>query len=130
MVDLDHFKRINDTYGHLAGDLILKAVAETISGAVRHGDAVGRFGGEEFVVLLPGITEPDARVIAERIRASVAQLEVMVDHERTMRGLSASIGIATYPATGTTIERLLRAADAAMYRAKAAGRNRVIAPRG
>jgi diguanylate cyclase (GGDEF)-like protein len=130
MVDLDHFKRINDTYGHLAGDLILKAVAETISGAVRHGDAVGRFGGEEFVVLLPGITEPDARVIAERIRASVAQLEVMVDHERTMRGLSASIGIATYPATGTTIERLLRAADAAMYRAKAAGRNRVVAPRG
>ncbi|HEV2783715.1 MAG TPA: GGDEF domain-containing protein [Actinophytocola sp.] len=126
MIDLDHFKRINDTHGHLAGDTILKAVAATISGVLRPGDAVGRFGGEEFVVLLPGITGPDARAVAERIRGSIARLEVTLDHGRPVRGLSASIGIATYPATGATIERLLQAADSAMYRAKATGRNRVV----
>lgn len=129
MVDLDHFKRVNDTYGHLAGDAVLKSVAETIAAVVRPYDAVGRFGGEEFVVLLPDVDQADARVLAERIRMAIARLEVTVqlaDQERHITGLSASIGIATYPAAGTAIERILQAADTAMYRAKSGGRNRVV----
>jgi diguanylate cyclase (GGDEF)-like protein len=124
MVDLDHFKRINDTYGHLAGDAILKSVADAIIATVRRCDSVGRFGGEEFVVLLPGLPLDGARTVAERIRTAIARLEVVLP-DRTVGGLSVSIGIAGYPASGTTIERLLQVADAAMYRAKADGRNRV-----
>jgi diguanylate cyclase (GGDEF)-like protein len=126
MVDLDHFKRINDSYGHLAGDAVLKDVADTIVATVRPGDSVGRFGGEEFVVLLPDIAEPDSRAVAERIRVAISRIEVRC-RQQPIRGLSASIGIATYPTAGATIEALLQAADAAMYRAKANGRNRVMA---
>jgi diguanylate cyclase (GGDEF)-like protein len=129
MVDLDYFKRINDSYGHLAGDTVLKAVADTITATVRPGDSVGRFGGEEFVVLLPDVTDAEAHVVAERIRVAITRLELAVlvaDDKKLISGLSASIGIATYPAAGTAIERLLQAADTAMYRAKANGRNQVV----
>ncbi|GAA0601157.1 GGDEF domain-containing protein [Kutzneria viridogrisea] len=129
MVDLDHFKRVNDTYGHLAGDAALKAVAEAISGAVRAYDSVGRFGGEEFVVLLPGIGEAAVVAVAERIRQAVAGLVVQVptgDRQRTVTGLSVSIGVAMYPAAGTVVDRLLHAADTALYEAKHTGRNRVL----
>ncbi|HEU5110373.1 MAG TPA: GGDEF domain-containing protein [Micromonosporaceae bacterium] len=124
MVDLDHFKRVNDTHGHLAGDAVLRAVADTITATVRRADAVGRFGGEEFVVLLPDLTEQEARAVAERIRARIAGLEVTFRDQR-IGGLSASIGGARYPGAGTTVERVVQAADAAMYRAKANGRNQV-----
>jgi diguanylate cyclase (GGDEF)-like protein len=128
MVDLDHFKRINDRHGHLAGDAVLKAVADTIAATVRRRDSVGRFGGEEFVVLLPGLTPPHIHEVAERIRTAITKLKITVlvaDHDRHITDLTASIGIATYPISGTSIERLLQAADTAMYRAKATGRNRV-----
>ena len=129
MLDLDHFKRVNDEYGHLAGDAVLKAVASAISGQVRDYDSVGRFGGEEFVVLLPGATEPDVVTVAERIREAV--LEVSVDvltsyGPRTVAGLSASIGVAVYPRAGHVLERLMHAADSALYQAKRGGRNRVV----
>jgi len=129
MVDLDHFKRINDTHGHLAGDAVLKAVADAITATVRGCDSVGRFGGEEFVVLLPDLMPATVRTIAERIRTAISRLKItvlMADHEQTISGLSASIGIATCPASGTAIERLLQAADTAMYRAKTNGRNQVV----
>ncbi|MGK3204944.1 GGDEF domain-containing protein [Amycolatopsis sp. MEPSY49] len=128
MIDLDHFKRINDTYGHLTGDDVLAAVAVAISGAVRQGDTVGRFGGEEFVVLLPGIGRADVLGIAERVRAAVGELNVVISTGGgTVRvsGLSVSIGVARHPDAGPTLDDVLRSADAALYRAKEAGRNRV-----
>lgn len=126
MLDLDHFKQVNDTYGHLAGDAVLKAVAESIIAAVRgRGDAVGRFGGEEFVVLLPGIDHPDIGPVAERIRRAIATLRVPVG-QLSITGLSTSIGIAVYPRAGTSLQRLLDAADTALYHAKATGRNKVV----
>jgi diguanylate cyclase (GGDEF)-like protein len=128
MIDLDHFKRINDTYGHLTGDDVLAAVAVAISGAVREGDTVGRFGGEEFVVLLPGIGRADVLGIAERVRLAVGELNVVISTgSGTVRvsGLSVSIGVARYPDAGATLDDILRSADAALYRAKDAGRNRV-----
>ncbi|WP_103348230.1 diguanylate cyclase [Amycolatopsis sp. CA-128772] len=126
MLDLDHFKQVNDTYGHLAGDAVLKAVAQSIISAVRgRGDAVGRFGGEEFVVLLPGITQQDIGPVAERIRRAISALQVPAG-QLTITGLSASIGIAVYPTAGTSLQRLLDAADTALYHAKATGRNKVV----
>jgi diguanylate cyclase (GGDEF)-like protein len=126
MLDLDHFKQVNDTYGHLAGDAVLRAVAEAIISAVRgRGDAVGRFGGEEFVVLLPGIGGQDIGPVAERIRRAISALKVEANHT-PITGLSVSIGMALYPTAGTALQRLLDAADTALYHAKATGRNKVV----
>jgi diguanylate cyclase (GGDEF)-like protein len=130
MVDLDHFKRVNDTYGHLAGDSVLKEVGNLLRTEVRDYDVVGRFGGEEFAVLLPDITETQAIAIAERIRAAVTKLEVDVaieDHQvARISGLSVSIGVAVCPDSGTVVDRLLLAADTALYKAKNDGRNTVV----
>ncbi|MEV7549263.1 GGDEF domain-containing protein [Amycolatopsis sp. NPDC089917] len=129
MLDLDHFKQVNDVYGHLAGDAVLKVVATTISEHVRDYDSVGRFGGEEFVVLLPGATETEVIPVAERVRQAVMGIEVEVataSGTRTVRGLSVSIGAAVYPSGGTVLERLLHVADSALYQAKRSGRNRVV----
>jgi diguanylate cyclase (GGDEF)-like protein len=124
MVDVDHFKKINDNYGHLAGDTVLRAVATTISQSVRVEDCVGRFGGEEFIVLLPDVAEPDIGKVAERVRSAVNQLAVRIgDH--TIDGLSVSVGTAMYPADGGTLDRLIHSADTALLHAKRTGRNRV-----
>lgn len=129
MIDLDHFKRVNDSYGHLAGDAVLKAVAGTITAAVRREDVVGRFGGEEFVVLVRDMPTGDICKIAERIRTEITRLAIPVpDAERRVDMLSASIGIAVSSDAGAAIEQLLLAADHAVYRAKARGRNRVEGP--
>ncbi len=126
MLDLDHFKQVNDTYGHLVGDAVLKAVAQSIISAVRgRGDAVGRFGGEEFVVLLPGISQPDIGAVAERIRRAISALAVPAG-QLSVTGLTVSIGIAVYPTAGASLQRLLDAADTALYHAKATGRNKVV----
>jgi diguanylate cyclase (GGDEF)-like protein len=129
MIDLDHFKLINDEHGHLAGDTVLRSIATTIKDAVRDYDSVGRFGGEEFVVLLPDIGPAAVLAVAERIRAAIAALEVEYEdgsQVRVIDALSASIGVATYPDGGTAVDRLLQAADKALYRAKDAGRNKVV----
>lgn len=129
IIDLDLFKSVNDEYGHLAGDAALREVAEAIRQQVRAYDSVGRFGGEEFVVLLPEMPDDDARVVAERIRGAVAQLivNVVIDqHTFVVSGLSVSIGVAAYPDTATALDQILNQADAAMYRAKNNGRNRVV----
>lgn len=129
MVDLDRFKRVNDTYGHVAGDIVLRAVAETITGQLRAYDSVGRWGGEEFSVLLPQIPDSGACDVAERIRVAVAALAVTAtvdDITHVIADLSASVGVACFPGAGTTVDGLVHAADSAMYRAKRAGRNTVV----
>jgi diguanylate cyclase (GGDEF)-like protein len=128
VIDLDHFKVINDQHGHLAGDEILLATARIITSQVRGYDLVGRFGGEEFVVLLPDVDTTTAVRIAERIRENIAAIVLPITtHHGSLifRGLTASIGIATYPRHGDMLDQLLRAADQALYAAKHAGRNQL-----
>jgi diguanylate cyclase (GGDEF)-like protein len=131
MIDIDHFKAIDDGNGHLAGDEVLRAVAAAIQGSVRGGDYVGRFGGDEFVVLLPGTTSAEIASVADRIRTAIARIEVPVPVIRpgkpeVITGLTASIGAAVYPETATEYTILLQAADDAVFEAKAGGRDRVV----
>jgi diguanylate cyclase (GGDEF)-like protein len=128
LVDIDHFKAVNDTYGHLVGDRVLKAIAEALTGQSRDYDRVGRFGGEEFVLLLAQTSENDACKIAQRLRGYISSLEIPTDDRPdapTVR-ITISIGV-TAMARGESFELtdLLAAADSAMYAAKQAGRDRV-----
>jgi diguanylate cyclase (GGDEF)-like protein len=128
-LDLDHFKTVNDTYGHLAGDQVLKAVAAELKHEIRTDDLVGRLGGEEFAILLPATSDEETAQAAERIRHRIAGLATTVTTARgpcTVDSLSCSIGAASYPAAGSTLDELLLAADSATYAAKNAGRNQVV----
>lgn len=124
MVDVDHFKRINDTYGHGAGDDVLREIASRIGSVLRPYDTVGRYGGEEFLVILAETALDEARHIAERIRRRVADEPVVVDNQVIQ--ISASLGIATVLAGETDYRPALERADKGLYLAKAAGRNRVM----
>lgn len=129
VLDLDHFKAVNDKHGHLAGDQVLAAVADALRNEVRDRDLVGRFGGEEFVVLLDGLEggdSADLAAVAERIRRRVAALRVEIptpDGPLTIAGLTVSVGGAVHPGDGGDLRALLQIADAALYAAKRAGRN-------
>ncbi|MFD9702742.1 GGDEF domain-containing protein [Lentzea sp. NPDC059081] len=129
LLDLDHFKRVNDEVGHLAGDAALAAISLLLRSTVRRNDLVGRFGGEEFVVLLPDATPEEAESVAERVRNAVEKLTVPTmstdrkPHE--LCGLTVSIGVATTTRFGYELSDLLVAADAALLAAKAYGRNLV-----
>ena len=130
ILDLDLFKAVNDAHGHLVGDVVLAAVAAELRAGVRDRDLVGRFGGEEFVVLMPDLRPgPDAReelrAVAERLRERVGRLAVPVDGVLTITGLTVSVGGACVPADGTDLHQVLEAADAALYAAKRGGRNTV-----
>jgi two-component system cell cycle response regulator len=126
MVDLDHFKNVNDTYGHLVGDDVLRDLAQLLNGTIRGSDVVARYGGEEFLVLLPESDEAGAETFADRIRVAVEQHEFGVRAGQPSLKLTASIGVATFPAARIeSVEDLLARADAALYRAKADGRNKV-----
>lgn len=122
-IDLDHFKEINDTYGHLAGDACLRAVIAPIQAELRHSDAIGRYGGEEFVAILDGADAAAAESIARRILQRVADL--MVEGHGPPIRLTCSIGVAASDALGVWGEQLIARADAAVYAAKSSGRNRV-----
>ncbi|SFP67003.1 diguanylate cyclase (GGDEF) domain-containing protein [Amycolatopsis arida] len=132
VVDVDHFKTVNDTFGHPVGDRVLRAVADAIRGEIRNEDLAGRYGGDEFAVAVPAVTDRDLVAIADRIRRRIAAIRID-DHlpaDDPARGRDAavtvSIGAACYhgPAPGS-LDELVRAADTALYRAKKAGRDRV-----
>jgi diguanylate cyclase (GGDEF)-like protein len=128
LVDIDHFKRVNDTYGHLAGDRVLKAIAEALTSQSRDYDRTGRFGGEEFVLLLAQTGREDACKIAERLRSYIASLEIPTDDRQDAPAIRVTISIGvTALARGESYELtdLLAASDSAMYAAKQAGRNQV-----
>lgn len=125
MLDLDHFKRFNDTYGHEAGDTILKETAAFLSRSIRVEDTVCRFGGEEFVVILPTADMNAAHARGERIRSKLREVTVL--HQGQSLGMiTVSVGVAALPQHGTSSKELLEAADAALYRAKREGRDRVV----
>jgi two-component system cell cycle response regulator len=125
LLDLDHFKIVNDTHGHLAGDDVLFGVATLLQRAVRTVDTVARYGGEEFVIVLPETGKQGALIFAERIRDKIAGHRFQVAAGEEIR-ITGSIGVATYPSQGMdSVEDLFRAADAALYRAKGNGRNLV-----
>jgi two-component system cell cycle response regulator len=120
MVDLDHFKKINDTFGHLAGDAVLRESMNRVEETIRTYDAVGRFGGEEFIVVLPGAKEADAFIIADRIRIKINEKNANID------GVSIPFTISQGLATCNgelTADELIAKADEALYRAKQNGRN-------
>ncbi len=125
VLDLDHFKQINDTYGHSAGDQALRRVVEICRRELRGSDLFGRLGGEEFGVLMPASTCEQGVEIASRIRRSVAVAQLQLDPETTVV-VSASLGVAHSATAGYTFHKLFTAADAAMYRAKHGGRNRLV----
>lgn len=122
LLDLDDFKRVNDLYGHAAGDALLRAVAQALVGCVRDDDIVARRGGEEFAILLPNADAEGAVQVMQRVRAAVAAVR-LVDHGAEL-GCTASIGVATLGRDG--FDALLMRADRAMYRAKREGKNRVM----
>lgn len=124
LFDIDHFKKINDTYGHAAGDIVLKGVAQRCQALLREIDLLGRYGGEEFAILLQEADTLSAVMIAERLRATIAAKPILVDDKPLT--VTASIGVAITADHTPGVAQLMEQADAALYRAKHAGRNRVV----
>ncbi|HEC69173.1 MAG TPA: GGDEF domain-containing protein [Candidatus Omnitrophica bacterium] len=125
MVDIDHFKNYNDTFGHLAGDVILREVANLLKENIREIDFVGRFGGEEFSIFLPQTSKEQAISVSERLREKIAESEIQAYDEKVK--LTISIGVATFPENSRDKDLLIEVADKALYQAKQKGRNRVFA---
>jgi putative two-component system response regulator len=124
--DIDHFKQVNDRFGHAAGDQVLRAVADALRGLMRQSDTLVRYGGEEFVALLPNTNGDDATVLAERMRTTVAALQLPIEGASTVR-VTISLGVASFPDDARDGKSLVQLGDAAMYLAKRSGRNRTIA---
>ena len=120
-LDIDHFKRVNDNFGHDVGDEVIKKIAQALSHSARATDVVCRNGGEEFLMLLPGTTAEEARIIAERLRNNIADSRI-----ETVGNITISVGIALWQPENGTQEQSLKQADAALYQAKNAGRNCVM----
>ena len=125
LCDIDHFKKINDTHGHDCGDLVLKHIADALAGTLRKVDIIARWGGEEFLVLLPANDRQGSLIAAERLRKTIEQ--VKIDYDRIVIRLTMSFGVATWTAAETDIHEFIKKADVNLYRAKEEGRNRVIA---
>ncbi|MGI8906620.1 MAG: diguanylate cyclase [Candidatus Sumerlaeaceae bacterium] len=125
VLDVDHFKSYNDTYGHIRGDDILRAIADYLMKNIRSGDLVCRYGGEEFVMILPNSAVANAITKAESLRKGIEKLQPLPD--ATKSGVTISVGVAAFPENGSTPEQVFRSADAALYQAKTQGRNRVVA---
>ncbi len=124
LCDIDHFKKINDTYGHDCGDIVLKSVADILKGALRQVDTVSRWGGEEFLVMLPAVGREGSGVTAERLRQVIEQMKVQCNNNVVR--LTMSFGVATWNKNYNNIDEFIKHADENLYRAKEEGRNRVI----
>ena len=124
LIDIDHFKKVNDKYGHLTGDDVLRHIAKVVAGILRSSDVFGRYGGEEFCAFLPNTTESDAIGLAERIRAGVEANPLKLD--RGSIKTTISIGVADSVRAGYDFKGLIAAADGALYSAKNGGRNQVV----
>ena len=125
MIDVDHFKRFNDNFGHAAGDAVLRDLGQLLHRHVRGDDIASRYGGEEFALVLAETSLEVARERAETLREAGEQLQVQY-RGQTVGSISLSFGVAVFPEHGATPDALLQAADAALYRAKRSGRNRVL----
>jgi diguanylate cyclase len=125
MIDIDHFKRINDTFGHPTGDQVIRHIATTLQANVKGRDTTARYGGEEFAVVLPATNLDDALRVAENIRQSIAALQIKSEHRNQEIGaITASVGVANFK-LGEPLSRVIERADQALYLAKASGRNQV-----
>ena len=124
LIDADHFKQINDQFGHLAGDAALKAIADVCNKSVRETDVVGRFGGEEFIILLPHTRATDAKIVAERIRISTLESDFCWEGQRI--DVRLSLGVAEAGLNAGDFDELITAADEALYAAKEGGRNQTV----
>jgi diguanylate cyclase (GGDEF)-like protein len=122
MADLDKFKNINDTYGHTMGDRVLKSVGYFLRESIRDVDSIARYGGEEFIMFLPETSKEAAFILADRLRIGVSEIEM----DKKLPNITISLGISTFPDDGKTLNELLDKADAALYQAKANGRNQVV----
>lgn len=125
MIDVDHFKKFNDTFGHLAGDAALRQVAEVLAESFRTTDLVARYGGEEFACLYPGMSLEDAARRLEQLRRRIVDLEIRIDPARTAK-VTVSVGVAVWPQDGVNLSETLALADVRLYQAKSSGRNRVV----
>ena len=124
VIDIDHFKKYNDTYGHLAGDEVLRKLASVFTDSIRSSDYAARYGGEEFIIILPESGTEQGVEAAERIRHKVAEEKFGAKGESIK--VTISVGVAFYPENGEDGESVIREADAALYKAKELGRNRVV----
>ena len=125
MLDVDHFKHYNDTNGHMAGDSVLIEIGQILKNLIRKVDMAGRYGGEEFIIMMPATQKEGAVILAERIRAAIEEHPFEFGSGQPGGKLTVSLGVATYPAVGTTEEALVNSADKALYMSKNSGRNRV-----
>jgi diguanylate cyclase (GGDEF)-like protein/PAS domain S-box-containing protein len=125
MIDIDHFKQFNDSYGHAVGDQVIQVVSRALAAGLRQGDVLGRYGGEEFCVVLPGLSVADALVVAERMRGDIESNASKAIRGTEVRAITASFGLATVNVQARSIEALIDQADKALYQSKQSGRNRV-----
>lgn len=125
MLDVDHFKRFNDTFGHEAGDSVLQTLADLLRSQLRGEDVVCRYGGEEFTLILPEASLEATRHRAEQLREAVKQV-IPRFRGQSLEAVTLSIGVASFPQNGDTGEALLRTADSSLYQAKQQGRDRVV----
>ena len=125
LMDIDKFKKLNDTYGHQSGDHVLVEMARILVSGLRESDSVVRFGGEEFLILLPGASKENAMHILEKIRASIEELPFYLNGRKEKVRVTASFGLASYPDDTGDVQKLISLADERLYQAKNAGRNRI-----
>lgn len=125
MMDIDHFKQFNDNYGHDIGDEILKLTSKTFTTSVRETDIIGRYGGEEFIIIVPETDLKEVKLVAERVRANVEKQTLYTDKFGELK-CTLSIGISTIIGTEENLEEMVKRADNMLYKAKESGRNRVV----
>ncbi|MEC8271083.1 MAG: GGDEF domain-containing protein, partial [SAR324 cluster bacterium] len=126
ITDVDNFKHYNDTHGHQMGDVVLARIAGILKKRVRRGDLAARFGGEEFVVILPKCDSGNAMLIAEQLRSAVEEEDIPYQEQQPLGNLTATFGVATFPDDADDVEVLLKKADDCLYHGKEAGRNVVV----